>query len=85
VKTGEAVYERDSVLFDEIQYSFPVIAALLRVASANKGKLNVLDFGGSEKSHYKKLYVYNRILTSQLKENEETFYLTKSPYCSSLL
>jgi hypothetical protein len=44
-----------------------------------------IEYTVNEKSHYKKLYVYNRILTSQLKENEETFYLTKSPYCSSLL
>jgi putative methyltransferase (TIGR04325 family) len=52
VKNGEAVYERDSVLFDKIEYSFPVLAALLRVAIANDGKLNVLDFGGSLGSSY---------------------------------
>jgi len=52
VKTGEAVYERDSVLFDKIEYSFPVLAALLRVAVANKEKLNILDFGGSLGSSY---------------------------------
>ena len=52
VKTGKAVYERDSVLFDKIEYSFPVLAALLRVAVANHGKLNVLDFGGSLGSSY---------------------------------
>lgn len=52
VKSGEAVYERDSVLFDKIEYPFPVLAALLRVAAANKGKLNVLDFGGSLGSTY---------------------------------
>jgi putative methyltransferase (TIGR04325 family) len=52
VKNGEAVYERDSVLFDKIEYSFPVLAALLRVAVANQGKLNVLDFGGSLGSSY---------------------------------
>jgi len=52
VKSGEAVYERDSVLFDKIEYSFPVLAALLRVAAANEGKLSVLDFGGSLGSTY---------------------------------
>ena len=52
VKAGEAVYERDSVLFDEIQYSFPVLAGLLRVASDNDNKLSVLDFGGSLGSHF---------------------------------
>ena len=37
VKTGEAVYERDSVLFDKVQYSFPILAGLLRAAIANGG------------------------------------------------
>lgn len=33
---------------------------------------------------YKKIYVYNKIVTSS-NNKEEYFYLTKSPYCSSLL
>lgn len=37
VKRGEAVFERDSVLFDEIQYSWPVTAALIR-----NGRLHLL-------------------------------------------
>lgn len=52
VKNGEAVYERDSVLFDEIQYSWPVLASLQKVALENNGKLKVLDFGGSLGSSY---------------------------------
>jgi putative methyltransferase (TIGR04325 family) len=52
VKQGEAVYERDSVLFDEIQYTWPVTAALMFSAAKNKGKLNVLDFGGALGSSY---------------------------------
>ncbi|MBB5395336.1 TIGR04325 family methyltransferase [Mucilaginibacter sp. AK015] len=51
VKNGEAAYERDSVVFDEVQYSEPLIAALQNLASAN-GKLCVLDFGGSLGSTY---------------------------------
>src|SRR5689334_19054505 len=47
VKNGEAVYERDSVLFNKIQYDWPVLAALMWVASQKAGSLNVLDFGGS--------------------------------------
>ena len=47
VKHGEAVFERDSVLFDEIQYSWPVTAGLLWVAAREGGRLSVLDFGGS--------------------------------------
>ncbi len=47
VKNGFAVYERDSVLFDEVQYSWGLLAGLLRSALENKGSLTVLDFGGS--------------------------------------
>ncbi|MDI1323087.1 MAG: methyltransferase, TIGR04325 family [Algoriphagus sp.] len=52
VKNKEAVYERDSVLFNEIQYSWPILASLERVALENNGSLNVLDFGGSLGSSY---------------------------------
>jgi putative methyltransferase (TIGR04325 family) len=52
VKSGEAVYERDSVLFDEIQHSWPLLAALLWIASRNRNKLTVVDFGGSLGSTY---------------------------------
>jgi putative methyltransferase (TIGR04325 family) len=47
VKHGEAVYERDSVLFDKKQYSWPVLASLLWIASLHQNRLTVLDFGGS--------------------------------------
>ena len=52
VKCGEAVFERDSVLFDEIQYSWPVTAGLMWAAARNHGRLSVLDFGGSLGSSY---------------------------------
>lgn len=52
VKSGEAAYERDSVLFDKVQHSFPVLAGLIRAAVANGGNLSVLDFGGSLGSSY---------------------------------
>ncbi len=52
VKNGEAVYERDSVVFDEIQYSWGLIAGLERAALENDDKLCVLDFGGSLGSSY---------------------------------
>lgn len=47
VKNGEAVYERDSVLFDHIEYDWPVLAGLMWVAAQHQGRLSVLDFGGS--------------------------------------
>ena len=47
VKSGEAKFERDSVLFDTIQYSWPLLAALQKIALENSGNLCVIDFGGS--------------------------------------
>src|SRR5687767_4041369 len=32
IKNGEAVYERDGVIFEEIQYSWPLVASLCKVA-----------------------------------------------------
>ncbi len=52
VKRGEAAFERDSVLFDEIEYSWPVLTGLMWAAARNGGKLNVLDFGGALGSSY---------------------------------
>lgn len=52
VKSGEAVYERDSVLFGEIQYSWPLLAGLLWVATVRKNRLSVVDVGGSLGSSY---------------------------------
>src|SRR5258705_13092790 len=47
VRDGQAVYERDSVLFDQIEYFFPSLSALLHVASRRGNSLTVLDFGGA--------------------------------------
>jgi putative methyltransferase (TIGR04325 family) len=52
VKNGKAVYERDSVLFDKIEYSWELLAALLWVAAQKNGELNIIDFGGSLGSTY---------------------------------
>lgn len=52
IKNGEAVYERDSILFDRIEYSWGLLAGLQKAALENNGKLCVLDFGGSLGSSY---------------------------------
>lgn len=52
VKCGDAVYERDSVLFDKVELSWPVIFGLMWVAAKHKGRLDVVDFGGSLGSSY---------------------------------
>lgn len=51
VVNGAYPYERDSVLFNEIQYSWPVLSGLL-LAGAKYGRIHVLDFGGSLGSSY---------------------------------
>jgi putative methyltransferase (TIGR04325 family) len=52
VKSGAAVYERDSVLFDKVEHSYPVLAGVLRAAAENGNRLSMLDFGGSLGSSY---------------------------------
>ncbi|TDQ76642.1 methyltransferase, TIGR04325 family [Sphingobacterium yanglingense] len=55
IRDGDAVYERDSVLFDKKQYPFPLISCLLYIAAKNNNKLSVLDFGGSLGTTYFKV------------------------------
>lgn len=82
VKKGEAIYERDSVIFDEVQYAWPVLAGLLKVAVENGNKLSVLDFGGSLGSSY---YQCKNFLSNldELKWNiveQEQFVLSGKEY-----
>ena len=62
VKNGEAVYERDLVLFDHIEFYWPVLSGLMWVAARNNGRLNVLDYGGSLGS----CYFENRLFLNSL-------------------
>ena len=64
IKLGEAVYERDSVLFDKKEYSWGVLAILMKAAVESEGKLNLIDFGGSLGSSY----FQNRDFLSSLSE-----------------
>jgi putative methyltransferase (TIGR04325 family) len=52
VKNGEYSYERDSVLFTEKEYFFPLLASLFYVSLKHNKALNILDFGGSLGSTY---------------------------------
>ncbi|MEY4484577.1 MAG: hypothetical protein RL693_2029 [Verrucomicrobiota bacterium] len=52
VASGEAVFERDSVIFEIPEYPFSTIAGLLFAACARGGNLSVIDFGGSLGSVY---------------------------------
>ncbi|MBB5634173.1 putative methyltransferase (TIGR04325 family) [Pedobacter cryoconitis] len=52
VKEGTAVYERDSVLFDQIIHPFPLLTCLFKSAATLKRPLHIIDFGGSLGSTY---------------------------------
>lgn len=64
VKNGEAAFERDSVVFDRADYSWPVLSGLMLAAAHSGGNLNVLDLGGSLGS----TYFQNRAFLSSLPE-----------------
>jgi len=64
VKSGDQLYERDSVLFSKIQYSWPLLAGLLWIATQKECRLNLLDFGGSLGS----TYYQNREFLTHLRE-----------------
>lgn len=52
VKDKKAVYERDSVLLDKVEYCWPLLSALLWIAALKNSRLSVIDFGGSLGSSY---------------------------------
>ena len=56
VKRGEAADARDGVLFDRMQYSLPVMAALGRIA---KPRLRVIDFGGAFGGSYRQYKAFH--------------------------
>jgi putative methyltransferase (TIGR04325 family) len=58
VKNGDGVYERDSVIFDEKQCPYALLAYLQLSAALKKTALHVLDFGGSLGSTYFQIKEY---------------------------
>lgn len=52
VRDGRAIFERDSVLLPRPERPYPLIACLLAAAGRRRGRLSVLDFGGSLGSTY---------------------------------
>ena len=64
VKNGEAAFEKDSMLFDTIEYSWPLLSTLLQIAIQHNNKISVIDFGGSLGS----CYFQNKKYLSQLEE-----------------
>ncbi len=62
VKNNEAVYERDSVIFDKIEYSYP-LSAFLMWSFFDKNNLEIIDFGGGLGS----TYFQNRFFLQKIK------------------
>jgi putative methyltransferase (TIGR04325 family) len=62
VLEGKAAFERDSVLFQNPEYDWPLLALLFRQQSTMPGKVAVLDFGGALGS----LYHQHRIWLNQI-------------------
>ena len=52
VRRGEAAYERDSVIFANIQMAWPVFSGLLMAANHAERSLRVIDVGGALGSSY---------------------------------
>lgn len=52
VKRGEAIYERDSVLFERKEHFYPLLACLLFAGRESDGRISILDFGGSLGTSY---------------------------------
>lgn len=52
VKQGNACYERDSCLFYEPEYNYPLIAYLEKFLSENYDTLKIIDWGGALGSAY---------------------------------
>lgn len=51
VKNGEGAFERDSVVFDEPDYSWPLLAIIQKIFTKNE-IISIIDFGGSLGSSY---------------------------------
>ncbi|MDP3444563.1 MAG: methyltransferase, TIGR04325 family, partial [Ignavibacteria bacterium] len=88
VKEGLSVYERDSVIFDTIQYSWPLLTGLMMAAARDGGKINVLDFGGSLGSTYyqnKKFLAHFNDVVWSIVEQEHFVKIGKESFENSIL
>ncbi|RZL37449.1 MAG: methyltransferase, TIGR04325 family [Pedobacter sp.] len=52
VRDGKAVYERDGIIYDEVNVNHNLLSVLLLVAGRNDNKLTIIDFGGSLGTSY---------------------------------
>ncbi len=73
VKNGEAKYERDSVLYDKIEYTWTLLSFLMWVSrKKDQEEFNIVDFGGGLGTSYyqNKNFLKDFILTWNIIEQE---------------
>lgn len=82
VKNKEAIYERDSVVFETIEYSWPLLAQIQKSALLSNQELVILDFGGSLGSSYyqNKYFLENTIKIKWCIVEQEHFVETGNKY-----
>jgi len=83
IKNGKAIYERDSVLFDKIEYSTGLLAGLFLAGHSNEGNISVLDFGGSLGTTYfqnKQFFSYFESCKWGIVEQQKFFELGKKHF-----
>ena len=78
VKKGEALFERDSVLFYEKEYCWELLATLMWIAAQYNGSLNIIDFGGSLGStYYQNLFFLNSLKYLRWNVVEQPSFVTE--------
>jgi putative methyltransferase (TIGR04325 family) len=65
VRDGKAAYERDTFIFDEVLYSWPLLSGLLLAAGQNE-HFHVVDFGGALGSTFRQNEKFLNYLTASI-------------------
>ncbi|WP_345953669.1 methyltransferase, TIGR04325 family [Mucilaginibacter sp. PAMB04168] len=58
VKEGKYAYERDGITYSNIEVAYPLLAALLWIASQNDNRLSLVDYGGSLGTSYRQNFPF---------------------------
>jgi putative methyltransferase (TIGR04325 family) len=64
VQSGQAQYERDGIAQDHVEVFYPLLATLLWIASQNKNRLSLIDYGGSLGTSYRQNFPFLKHLES---------------------
>ena len=64
VKNGQAIYERDGIALSHVEVFYPLLSALLLVASRHNNQLSLIDYGGSLGTSYRQNLPYLQHLNS---------------------